>query len=150
MRRRAARLLIADELQAGAHLQQIAIADRAARIARRAPERHGRRLIDRVRAVLDEQREQRGRDALPHRPALELRVLGHARRVALGDDAALVDDEKGLRERRGIGKRGVERLRQQRLIHARRPAASCPARSPIGHGCVAAAGSVVRTGTGLK
>ena len=69
--------------------------NRAARIARLLPQRHRRRLLERVGAVLDEQREQRGRQALAHRPALELRVARDARRVPLGDDAALVDDEEG-------------------------------------------------------
>ena len=74
-------------------------------------------------AVLDEQREQRGGDALPHRPALELRVLRDARRVALGDDPALVDDDEGGGERVGIG----TRCRQP-------PHGAWPRRVPAGSG----------------
>ena len=137
-----------DEAQAAAHAQEIHHANLAARIARLLPLRHGRGLLERVDALFHQQREERRREALPHRPALELRVLGDARHVALTDDAALVQDDKGRGERRRIGERGVDSRVDLCAIERGRRRRSI--RSPIGHGWLIASGSVVFTATGLK
>lgn len=52
------------------------------------------RLVQRVDALLDQNPEQRGRDALAHRPSFERRLRSEAFAIALSDEPAFPSDHK--------------------------------------------------------
>jgi hypothetical protein len=110
--------------------QQVDVANRRPGISRLLPQRHRRRLFERIGAVLHEQREQRRRKALPHRPALELRIARDPRRVALRDNPSLVHDEEGGGQRVWIRERGRRRGLELRSVDVGRRSRV----GPIAHG----------------
>lgn len=101
-------VVLPGEAEAARHLHHVAHADGAARVAGPPPRGHRRRIVEAERPALDLEADERGREALPHRPALELRVFRDAGHVALADDLPLVDDDHGGREPFGVGEGQVD------------------------------------------
>ena len=88
----------------------------SARIARHAPFLDRRDVVERQRALLGENADERAGDALPFRPADLRRVFRPARRVPLADNLAAIDEH----DRAGI----LRRLRHapvERRLHDVRP-----------------------------
>ena len=108
----------------------------------------GRRLLQRVDALLDEDPHQRAAQALPHRPTLERCGRRDVLAVPLGDDPPFVGDDERRRHPGGIEGR-VHRLPHFGHVHVRGRAAR-GSRSPIGQGCVFGSGRALFTIEGLK
>jgi len=100
------------ELDAAVHAQQIVDGDRVARILGIAPGRNPRWCLDCELFLPYQDADQRIGDRFGHRPA-DLRRLGAiARRLAFGDDVAVVQDHRRLgpamRAALGLGELAVE------------------------------------------
>ena len=89
------------EVEAAGHAEQVLHPDLAARVARRLPFGHRRRPGHLQPPLLDQAARQGAGEALAHGPALQQGVLADPGRIALGDEAALVDH----RQRRGPRRR---------------------------------------------